>query len=80
MNYVVQYATLRDGEWVRPKYQTMSANDRKDLGERFYRMYDRETTRAEIVYWWVNGIRQQYPEKKKGRAPAGTGYAAKSND
>ena len=70
MNYIVEYAGLRNGEWVRPLYQVMSAADLKELGLRFYQMHDKEINQAERVIWWENGIRHEI--KKKAAHPVAT--------
>ena len=63
-NYIIEYETLRGGEWVRPKYQVMSAADLKELGQKFYGKFSKEENEAERVIWWENGIRQELKKKK----------------
>lgn len=64
MNYIVEYARLKNNEWVRPKYQVMSALSLKDLANRFYRMFDRNMNQIERVIWWENGNRQEVRKKE----------------
>ncbi len=72
MNYIIEYATLRGGEWVRPKYQVMAAANLKELGQKFYGKFSKEENEAERVIWWENGERQVLKKKKNRLADRGS--------
>lgn len=70
MNYVAVFATWKNGEWVKPKYQTMSADGPEDLEKRFYQLYDYNTNWLGLAYWWENYQRKEHRFQRGKRRAA----------